>query len=75
MLLFTNRSIYREPEAVQETGRIRDYCSAIFFVALHLLEDLLCVGVDRFALRCKNILLSSPIGWVGYLPTRGPGAD
>jgi hypothetical protein len=79
MLLFTNWNIYREPEVVLETGRDRDHCSALFFLvyveALYLLNGLFRDGVDRFAPRCNNAVLFSPIGWVEYLPTLGSGAD
>jgi len=31
MLFFTNSDIYREPEVVLETVRVRDHCSVLFF--------------------------------------------
>ena len=79
MLFFTNGDIYREPEVVLETGRVRDHCSVLFFQVntevLYHLNGVFHIGVDGFAPKCNNAVLFSPIGWVEYLPALGLGVD
>jgi len=79
MSLFTNENMFREPGVMMKSASARDYCNALFsienLIALHLLKDILCTGMDRFAPKCNNVVLFPPIRWVEYLPAIELGAD
>jgi len=79
MLFFTNSDIYREPEVVLETGRVRADCNSLIAIDKFSME-MLKEGEDGCCMQwfASNVhfSLQAPLDTVvEILPAFGSGAD